>query len=191
VWGARFVTATVPQVAATVAGRVQLAFATWPIFLKLLNDHFRAIRVKSVEWVRVFEWTPGTDGLGHPHFHLWMFSQFIDHALLRDLWRRALSRVGCDVAAPIVHVEVVTDGERAARELIKYMLRDITVEGGKVPPAVFALVFEALARRRIRHASKGFMGLAKRAKPCCERGAVLPRRVTKKQNAEPAKERNP
>ncbi len=179
-WGERFITLTVPHGAATVAGRIQLAFDAWPVFLKLINEHFREIGVKSVEWVRVFEWTPGSDGLGHPHFHLWMFSQFLEHELLRDLWRRALHRVGCDIPDPIVHIEAVNDGEQAARELIKYMLKDITADGGKVPPAVFALVFEALARRRIRHASKGFMRLATNAKPCCECGATLPRRVTKK-----------
>lgn len=179
-WGERFITLTVPHSASNVAGRIQLAFGAWPVFLKLLNEHFREIGVKSVEWVRVFEWTPGADGLGHPHFHLWMFSQFLDHGLLQDLWRRALLRVGCDIAEPIVHVEAVTNGEQASRELIKYMLKDIMADGGKVPPAVFALVFEALAQRRMRHASKGFMSLAKQAKPCCECGATLPRRVRKK-----------
>lgn len=55
------------------------------------------------------------------------------------------------------------DGASAARELIKYMLKDITATGSKVPPAVFAQVFEAPAQRRMRNASKGFMGLAKHA----------------------------
>jgi hypothetical protein len=40
-----------------------------------------------------------------------------------------------------VHVEAVQDGEQAARELLKYMLKDIMADGGNVPPAVFALVF--------------------------------------------------
>jgi hypothetical protein len=60
------------------------------------------------------------------------------------------------------------------------MLKDISANGEKIPPPVFALVFEALAQRRMRQASKGFMGLAKQARPCCECGAVLPRRVTRK-----------
>jgi hypothetical protein len=176
-------TLTVPHGASTVAGRIELAFAAWPIFLKLLNRHFREIGVKSVEWLRVFEWTPGADGLGHPHFHLWMFSQYLAHALLCDLWRRALARVGCKVATPIVHVEAVIDGERAARELIKYMLKDINANGDKIPPQVFALVFEALARRRMRQASTGFMGISKYARPRCECGATLPHRVTRKRPA--------
>lgn len=184
-WGERFITLTVPHAAFTVAGRIQLAFAAWPPFLKLLNQYFESVNVKSVEWFRVFEWTPGTDGFGHPHFHLWMFSQYIPHELLRDLWRRALSRVGCEVAEPIVHVEAVTDGVSAARELVKYMLKDIDANGAKIPPAVFALVFEALGERRMRQASKGFMALAKQAKPCCECGCALPRRVDRKPKARP------
>lgn len=179
-WGERFITLTIPHGAASVAGRIEIAFRAWPVFLKLLNEHFRDLGVRSVEWLRVFEWTPGSDGLGHPHFHLWMFSQYLDRELVRELWQRALSRVGCDVARPIVHVEAVTDGASTARELIKYMLKDITASGSKIPPAVFAQVFEALAQRRMRNASKGFMGLAKQAKPCCECGATLPRRVRKK-----------
>jgi hypothetical protein len=179
-WGERFITLTVPHRASTVAGRIELAFAAWPIFLKLLNRHFREIGVKSVEWLRVFEWTPGADGLGHPHFHLWMFSQYLAQPLLCDLWRRALARVGCEVASPIVHVEAVTDGERAARELIKYMLKDINAQGDKISPKVFALVFEALAQRRMRQASTGFMGIAKYARARCECGATLPHRVSRK-----------
>jgi len=184
-WGERFITLTVPHGASTVAGRIQLAFAAWPVFLKFLNKHFRDIGVKSVEWLRVFEWTPGADGLGHPHFHLWMFSQYLDHALLRDFWRRALARVGCEVAEPIVHVEAVTDGESAARELIKYMLKDISANGDKVSPMVFALVFEALAQRRMRQASTGFMGVFRYATPCCECGSLFPRRVSRKPKPAP------
>ncbi|HEX2873168.1 MAG TPA: protein rep [Polyangiaceae bacterium] len=153
------------------------------MFLKLLNEHFRSIGVKSVEWLRVFEWTCGKDGMGHPHFHVWMFSQYLEHALVQDLWRRALARAGCVIDEPIVHIEVVTDGQSAARELIKYMLKDITANGDKIPPDVFARVYEALAERRMRQASKGFMGLAKRAKPCCECGAELPFRVRKEPKA--------
>jgi hypothetical protein len=182
-WGERFITLTVPHGATTVRGRIELAFAAWTPFLKLLNAHFRSIGVKSVEWLRVFEWTPGTDGLGHPHFHLWMFSQYIDHALLRDLWRKALGSAGCVIPEPIVHIEGVRDPSAAARELIKYMLKDISASGEKIPPDVFALVFAALAQRRIRQASKGFMSLAKCVAPCCECGAALPRRVRRKPKA--------
>jgi hypothetical protein len=184
-WGERFITFTVPHAAATVAGRIELAFAAWTPFLKLLNAHFRSIGVRSVEWLRGLEWTPGIDGFGHPHFHVWMFSQFIAQALLRELWRKALASVGCVVAEPIVYIEAVTDGDSAARELIKYMLKDISANGDKIPPAIFAVVFEALAGRRMRQASKGLMSLAKDAKPCCECGAVLPRRVRRKPKAPP------
>jgi hypothetical protein len=29
---------------------------------------------------RFFEWTPGHDQLGHPHFHVWLLCGWIDHA---------------------------------------------------------------------------------------------------------------
>jgi tRNA(fMet)-specific endonuclease VapC len=92
----------------------------------------------------------------------------------------------CDVDEPIVHVEAVNDGRSAARELIKYMLKDIAANGETIPPDVFSLVYQALAERRLRQASKGFMGLAKSAKPCCECGAVFPRRVRKVLRAIPS-----
>lgn len=85
--------------------------------------------------------------------------------------------------ATLATAALVTDGQSAARELIKYMLKDITANGDKIPPDVFARVYEALAQRRMRQASKGFMGLAKRAKPCCECGAELPFRVRKEPKA--------
>lgn len=46
---------------------------------------------------RAFEWTPGADGLGHPHFHVWTFSPFLDKNLLREWWAEALDAVGCPI----------------------------------------------------------------------------------------------
>ena len=177
-YGERFLTLTMPHENPSVAGRIAQAFAAWPRFLKLFNVHLRAHAIRSVEWFRVFEWTSGDDGQGHPHFHVWMFSPSIDVELVRDWWSKALAADGCGARARvIVDIEAVTDPSSAARELIKYMLKDITANGEKIDPAVFACVYQALAGRRMRQASKGFIGLAKGIAPCCECGATLPRTV--------------
>ena len=68
---------------------------------------------------------------------------------------------------------------------IGYLLKDISADGAKVTPEVFAAVYKAVDGRKLRRASKGFMSLAKDAKPCCECGATLPRRVTKKRKPAP------
>lgn len=84
----------------------------------------------------------------------------------------------------IVNIKPVGDPHEAANELIKYMLKDITASGAKLDPALFARVYEALAKRRMRQPSRGFMGLDEKVKPCCECGAVLPKRVRVVSNSE-------
>jgi hypothetical protein len=186
-YGERFLTLTVPHESRSIAGRIGLAFAAWTRFLKLFNAHLRAHVIRSVEWFRVFEWTPGEDGLGHPHFHVWLFSPFIDVDLIREWWALALAAEGCAATRVIVDIKAITDPRTAAAELIKYMLKDITSSGEKIPPAVFARVYEALAGRRMRQASEGFMGLAKGVLPCCECGATLPRTVRIERRSKPTK----
>lgn len=177
-WGERFLTLTLPHTEASIDERIGSAFRAWPAFLKLFNAYLRERDLRSVEWFRVFEWTPGSDGLGHPHFHLWIFSPFIDVEWVRDGWRRALQSVGAAVGEHlIVDLRAVHEPREAANELIKYMLKDITADGAKLEPALFARVFAALAKRRMRQASRGFMALSEKVKPCCECGALLPKRV--------------
>lgn len=78
---------------ATSELRIGTLYAAWKIFLKRLNGWIRkklgptkAERKEGIEhtvrevgtcWHRAFEWTPGADGMGHPHFHLWMLSPWI------------------------------------------------------------------------------------------------------------------
>lgn len=38
---------------------------------------------------RVFEWTPGADGQGHPHFHVWHFGPYIPHDMIEAWWSAA------------------------------------------------------------------------------------------------------
>ncbi len=52
-------------------------------FTRELQRHLRAPWGETVPptvgacWHRCFEWTPGEDGLGHPHFHMWLLSPWI------------------------------------------------------------------------------------------------------------------
>lgn len=55
-----------------------------------------------VSYLWVFEWTPGADGLGHPHLHVWLFAPFLPVDLLQRLWVRAFCDVsGHQLVAPL------------------------------------------------------------------------------------------
>lgn len=70
---------------------------------------------------RAFEWTPGTDGLGHPHLHVWMLSPFIDVNIVAAMWTEALREVGLIIEGrAIVTLQRFQDFNAAAsHELIK------------------------------------------------------------------------
>ncbi len=130
-YGEKFLTLTAPHVPGdSITTRIGRVFEAWPIFLKRLNTCFRENVIKSAEWFRVFEWTPGGDERGHPHIHLWVFSPFLPVAQLREWWSSALREVGCPLAADqsaIVHIEQITDADGGARELIKYLTKDFAL----------------------------------------------------------------
>ncbi|MGC4088725.1 MAG: hypothetical protein QM756_12670 [Polyangiaceae bacterium] len=177
-WGERFLTLTMPHGVRSIRERIALALDAWPVFLRLFNAYLDGRDLQSVEWFRVFEWTPGADGFGHPHFHVWIFSPFIHVNSVCEWWRHALESVGGEVVDHVVvDLRAVTEPSDASNELIKYMLKDISANGEKLAPELFAAVFAALKGRRMRQASRGFMGLSSKVKPCCECGAVLPKRV--------------
>lgn len=127
----------------------------------------------------VLEWTPGEDGLGHPHFHVWMFSRFIAHDRLRELWQRAyfsVLRAECPIG-PIEEVTLVIDVRAVhgdpSHELIKYLTKDweVTPDGAhRALPEVYAQVYAECDGTRLRQSSAGFAdwGVGKhRACPCC------------------------
>lgn len=70
---------------------------------------------------RAFEWTPGDDALGHPHFHVWMLSPFIDVNVVAAMWTEALREVGLVIEGrAIVTLQRFQDFNAAATgELIK------------------------------------------------------------------------
>lgn len=145
-------------------------------------------------YFRVVEWTPGKDGMGHPHVHVWMFSQYLEQAELERLWREAWGHVqrqrlyGGEVkkhgpieqCKTIVHIEAARD--RVEKELIKYLTKDWELDeqrvAKRVDPEVFAQVYAALDGRRRRQSSAGFNNWATEKLnecPCCgfsrERGS--------------------
>jgi len=166
----------------TIASRIRRIRRAWPLFRGELKRYLNAKDARTFEWFRVLEWTSGSDGLGHPHLHLWLFSCFLDREHVKGLWRTALIRAGCPAEhcrEVIIDLREFREARSGAQELIKYLTKDIDANGDKVPPDVYAEVYKALDGSRMTQASSGFMALAKRGAQQCECGASLPRRVRK------------
>jgi hypothetical protein len=171
-WSEKFVTLTAPHVAEhDIATRIRLHHAAWGIFLKRLNRHLRSVNAHhSTQWYRCFEWEPGSDRRGHPHIHMWMFSPYLDRErLLLHAWQDSLVAAGYppeSMRDRALHVEEATGDAGSAAELIKYMTKDITADGERVPPHLYAEVYEVIDRYRVTQGSSGFMKLADRDKRC-------------------------
>lgn len=197
-FGARFITLTLPHRGNT-RERIRNLMRTWPRFWRMLADELRGklkrisargvmvpdcksdgtLREASlwdlVHYLWVIEWTPGDDGEGHPHLHVWLFSPFIKQARIEELWRRAYNDVtGAEVERTIVDIRKASDNsDDAARELCKYLVKDweVTAGGSKqAQPHVFAQAYAELDGRRMRQTSAGFsdfkLAIVK-ACPCC------------------------
>ena len=189
-YGDKFLTLTIPHLAQdTVGTRIQRLQLAWPPFLKLLNAHLRERVIRHVEWFRVIEWTIGkADQLGNPHLHLWLFAPYLDRELLVNLWRQALLRAGCPpdkCLRPVLDIRAMRDAHTGAQELIKYLTKDITAGGEKLPPELYAQVIAALEGSRQTQASRGFMARAAASAPPCECGSPLPKRIRLKKPASP------
>lgn len=208
-WDERFITFTLPH-RGTVEERLEIMPATLKLFMRKLRRELRPSLQGSsgisfdvqahnrpngrpanapnemklldlLTYFYVLEWTPGSDGLGHYHAHVWMFSRYLDNKeLLHRLWtqayfdvRRAAIAIG-PIEEPkllIPHVERCDDN--VGDELIKYMLKDWDIgEGGakRVAPDVFARVYAKLDGKRLKQSSAGFAkwGVEKaNVCPCC------------------------
>lgn len=183
-YGEKFLTLTLPHVDRHgVAERIQAAFDAWPRFLKSISRfmkahekmHFRGETARRWWLYRRFEWTPGGDGQGHPHFHCWLLSPYLPGARLLRYWRAALSRAElADGSRAFTSAELAdlltpdirqVDGGSVHKELVKYITKDWH-EGKKLPPAVFAEVYKTLDGRRMTQASRGFIRLGERHRVC-------------------------
>jgi hypothetical protein len=143
--------------------------------------------------VRIHEWTPGGDGAGHPHFHVWAFGVYMPHELIRLWWAHAWEeasgkRLERDAdGRPVIMIDVrqvigdsveVRDADgkpvldkktgkpiraHIANELIKYLTKDWGAE-----PEVFSRIFAELFQRRARQTSNGFARFAVPIVRLCE-----------------------
>lgn len=80
-----------------IPARIQVIFAAWKSFVRRLRAHLKRRGVGDHLWTqydRFFEWTPGADGGGHPHFHVWLFSPFLCASLVQELWTASLADLG-------------------------------------------------------------------------------------------------
>lgn len=187
-WSEKFLTLTAPHFAHhTVTERIEIVLRAWVRFLRLLNRYWKGRDIKSAEWFRVFEWTTGkSDHLGHPHLHIWILSPYLPRDEVERWWREALAEQTdlAGIERVIVDIRAV-HADEAERELIKYLTKDITANGEKVAPEIYAQVYIALDGHRSTQASKGFMAKAKLQKQVCECGCALPRHVRKETKKKP------
>lgn len=88
----------------TTAARVAALRLAWPKFWRVVKRHVAKrdpLGAKRLRYYRFWEWTRGTDGRGHPHFHVYLFAPWISAAMMRRAWVSALRAVGV-VAFPQV-----------------------------------------------------------------------------------------
>jgi hypothetical protein len=117
-WSEKMLTLTVPHVeladvaplshvakacegfglATTIAARIAALRLAWPRFMRTLRrfiaKHEGKTRAKAFRYFRFLEWTRGSDGQGHPHFHVYLLSPFLNQQMLVSMWTRALEAVG-------------------------------------------------------------------------------------------------
>jgi len=79
-----------------VARRVRTIYDAWRPFSRRLMRYMRGLGDGSIFYSRQFEWTPGRDGLGHPHFHCWLLSPYLPRELAWQWWSDSLSGVGVE-----------------------------------------------------------------------------------------------
>jgi hypothetical protein len=173
-WSEKLMTLTLPHLAEhTVGQRIEIAFRALLLFRKAFKKWLQSFQSSElVAWFRTFEWTPGSDRLGHPHFHFWLLCPYLDATFLRTAWAQALCTAGFSrqaVQNVVLDLREVRDGIGVANEVIKYLTKDILPDRQLVDPVVFGVVYEALDGRRTTQASSGFFrGISDKA--VCECG---------------------
>jgi hypothetical protein len=153
----------------------------WPPFLRSLNDWLREKGIgkgtreqvaahpgRYVHWYKVTEWVPAQDdNSGHPHFHVWFYSPWLEQDLLQSWWRRALENVGFgDASGVLPYIECVYGDP--SKELVKYIFKDIDSDGSKIPPVVMAKLYQCRDQKRFTQGSRGFIQLGESDPSCPE-----------------------
>lgn len=220
-WGQRMVTLTIPHVdspgrffdesigpRAAVEARIRLLFAAWRRFSLSLQRWARSMNAAAgrsrtrCAWYRAFEWTRGDDGNGHPHFHVWMFSPFLDRELVETWWREALAAEGVITSRVIVDVraayfesraevlkgKITTREAKSGQKVAEYIqgwtiLDAYTDDAGnvrEVDPEVIARLYAATDGRQLNRPSHGLLERSREG--CSECGGI---RTTKTEVYDP------
>ncbi len=82
----------------TIGARLAALRLAWPRFMRTVKRALKKtnhVEARSFVYYRFLEWTKGSDGGGHPHFHVYWLSRFMPKELLAEWWARALDQVGC------------------------------------------------------------------------------------------------
>lgn len=99
-WGEKHLTLTMPHTLETKEA-VLAIFAAWTFFARSLQGYFRSNREafhgEKADYYRAFEWTPGDDGRGHAHFHIWLLAPYLEQSMLREWWRSALKKANVPI----------------------------------------------------------------------------------------------
>lgn len=92
----------------TTSARLAAMRLAWPRFIRRVRGWLQgrgpkaerrrgdASDADAFAYYRLLEWTRGDDGLGHPHFHVYLFSPWLpaQSGLVRRWWAEALEAVG-------------------------------------------------------------------------------------------------
>lgn len=122
-WRERFLTLTLPHLG-EVGERIKAVKRAWPVFLRMLKRHLAIDKgvpknQLNFPFVAVLETTPGRDGRGHPHIHVWMLSPYLPHELIRLYWSRALGEPYLSAIPTRPLAEVMTDHKRHVFERVE------------------------------------------------------------------------
>lgn len=113
-----------------VAARILAINLAWTRMNRKMRDYFTEAGIEFVQFHRAFEWTPGSDGLGHPHFHVYLFCPWIDVAMLRAMWAEALREVGVPVLKRKDGTNVISVDLRSLRSFGPNELHEL-MKGGR------------------------------------------------------------
>lgn len=185
----KMVTLTVPHFGddvQCVKERIDAIFEAWKIFSRSMQRDLRRRRkwdpMGQVWMHRAFEWTPGGDALGHPHFHVWLLCPFISLDVLREMWTEALelAGIGMEGFAVVNITRFETLSPALAREIIKGGQKKALNYSGKkesneigsafdyadgwaisdvwdqIESDVLAEIYKALEGKRLSQGSRGF-----------------------------------
>jgi hypothetical protein len=175
-WGERMMTLTLPRDPKRgIKDRVDLVRRAWARMRRALRTWWKKLyqrEHREIRWSAHLEWTPGSDGLGHPHIHCWIFGPWVDQHQAWRMWQDSLWRSG--LSLDIVDTAIRPDLRKfepgtGLAELIKYTVKDLTADG-RLPPELWAEVYEALDGQRQAFASRGLvrLGATLAACSCCE-----------------------